>query len=622
MKRRLFILAAGAALLLAAPAGAGIFMPAVTYPTGGDPRSLAMGDVNGDGNRDLAVANFRDGSVSILLGDGAGGFQPKVDYPIGVGGPFLAMHDLNGDGRADIVAANPTWDTISVLLANADGTLQPKTDYPTPRLPVSVAIADTNGDGLSDIVVAGLVGTVSVFRGSGDGSFAAHPRVDSAAGVQPSAIAAADLNGDGRIDLAAASSGSGTVAILPGVGNGSFGPGTNYFIGGALSSIAIRDLNGDGRADVVLGNQSFSVPMLLGAGNGSFVLSSSVTTEIRSFAVAVADFNADGRADIAVSGGGAFTGFDKLSVLFGGGDGTFPLSSSVSLTRTGQLAVGDLNGDARPDVAVSGDIPDTVSVLLEVADSDPPSVSCGAQDGIWHASDVSLSCTAADAGVGLAKPVDAAFALWTSVPFGVETANAFTGSRQVCDLFGNCAPTVGPLGGNKVDKKAPTITLSSPVAGSVYLLNQAVKGTYACVDPGSGLASCGAPVPNGTRIDTASIGAKDFDVDSVDAVGNVAPTASAPYVVAYGVKLLFDPTAATRSLTLELVDAPGANVSSGAIELTLQAIDGTPVSGQTFSFAKRPASYKYSPRLVAGTHTLTFTAGADPTTHTVTFVSP
>jgi Tol biopolymer transport system component len=90
-------------------------------------------------------------------------------------------------------------------------------------------------------------------------------------------------------------------------------------------------------------------------------------------------------------------------------------------------------------------------------DTDAPDVTCGSADGAWHGDNVAIGCTATDAGSGVAE-ADAAFALTTSVAAGTEDASAQTGSRQVCDLAGNCAPA-GPIGGNKIDRKAPKLAL-------------------------------------------------------------------------------------------------------------------------------------------------------------------
>ena len=154
-------------------------------------------------------------------------------------------------------------------------------------------------------------------------------------------------------------------------------------------------------------------------------------------------------------------------------------------------------------------------------DSTPPIIACSAADGVWHPADVSLACTAGDPISGLAVSGEAAFSLATSVAAGTEVVNAFTSTRQVCDVAGNCA-TAGPLGSNKIDKKAPIITISTPQDGATYAKKQALLAGYTCVDGGSGSASCSGTVASGAPIDTATSGVKTFTITSTDAVGNTA----------------------------------------------------------------------------------------------------
>src|SRR5437762_5743983 len=82
---------------------------------GAFPASVAVGDFNGDGRQDLAVANETN-NVSILLGDGAGNFSPAT--PFGVGSlPFsVAVGDFNGDGKQDLAVANHISNNVSILL--------------------------------------------------------------------------------------------------------------------------------------------------------------------------------------------------------------------------------------------------------------------------------------------------------------------------------------------------------------------------------------------------------------------------------------------------------------------------------------------------------------------------
>ena len=181
------------------------------------------------------------------------------------------------------------------------------------------------------------------------------------------------------------------------------------------------------------------------------------------------------------------------------------------------------------DGTVEGGCGGSTSFTLTVADTIAPSVSCAAPDGAWHALNVSLACTASDNGTGLANPSDATFSLVTSVGAGIETNNASTGSRAVCDVAGNCM-TAGPIAGNKIDRKGPGITLTTPANGAVYQQFQAVNGSYTCSDGGSGLATCAGTVPNLSYINTLTLGSKTFVVNATDATGN-ASTATVTYDV-------------------------------------------------------------------------------------------
>jgi hypothetical protein len=178
----------------------------------------------------------------------------------------------------------------------------------------------------------------------------------------------------------------------------------------------------------------------------------------------------------------------------------------------------------------AGSYADYDYVRLTPSDQLAPTITCGAADGEWHADDVSTVCTANDDGSGLANPADASFSLTTAVPAGSETADAATDSRQVCDVAGNCA-TAGPIAGNKVDKKAPGITLTVPAA-TAYLLNQSVAADYTCADGGSGVVACTGTAADGNNIDTASAGAKTFMVNARDNVGNIN-SQSVQYTVNY-----------------------------------------------------------------------------------------
>jgi hypothetical protein len=280
--------------------------------------------------------------------------------------------------------------------------------------------------------------------------------------------------------------------------------------------------------------------------------------------------------------------------------------------------------------------------VVVMLDKTPPAINCGVSDGLWHAADVSILCSASDAGSGLANSADASLSLSTSVPAGTETANAATGTHSVCDVAGNCA-TAGPITGNMVDKKPPSITISSPANGSSYLLNQAVNANFSCTDGGSGVATCSGSVANGSPIDNATVGSKTVTVNAADNVGNVASPQSVTYSVGYGVCLLYDPTRSVQSgstipLKIQLCDANNADVSSSSIVVhglslaqastnaseVLQASgNANPDNDFRFDSTLGPAGgyiFNLSTKgLTTGSYLLTFAAGADALPHALSF---
>jgi hypothetical protein len=181
-------------------------------------------------------------------------------------------------------------------------------------------------------------------------------------------------------------------------------------------------------------------------------------------------------------------------------------------------------------------------------DKKAPSVSCGVADGAWHAADVSIACTAADGGSGLANAGDASFDLTTNVPAGTEDANASTGTRSVADAVGNSA-TAGPVTGNKVDKKAPSIACQSPAP--VFVLGQSPANvTGVATDGGSGPAS----QTLSAAADTSSVlgNPKSVTLSAADNVGNSASRACA-YSVVFGFHGFFQPV--DNSPVLNVVNA-------------------------------------------------------------------
>jgi hypothetical protein len=161
------------------------FLPVVLFDSGGgdeggDFRSVAVADVNGDGIPDIVVANHSGNTVGVLLGNGDGTFQPPMTYDSGGPNPTgISIADLNGDGKPDLVVGlNAGIGAVAVLLGNGDGTFQPAVTYGLgywAAFGFDVAVADVNHDGKPDLIVAAscldVGGCVGVLLGNGDGTF-------------------------------------------------------------------------------------------------------------------------------------------------------------------------------------------------------------------------------------------------------------------------------------------------------------------------------------------------------------------------------------------------------------------------------------------------------------------
>jgi uncharacterized repeat protein (TIGR01451 family) len=287
--------------------GDGTFQAAVNSNDGGggNPHSVAIGDFNGDGKQDLAVPN-NAGSVSILLGNGNGTFQAPVNYGAGASGSqSVAVGDFNSDGKTDLVVTNFTNTSVSILLGNGDGTFQAPVIYLNPDFTESVAVGDLNGDGKVDLAVAtrsffSPTGAVWILLGNGDGTFQSAATYGTGAG--PDFVIIKDFNRDGKADLAVANGSSNNLSILLGNGDGTFQGAVSYPVGQVPVSVASGDFNGDGQQDLVVVNSTSPyVSMLLGNGNGTFQAAVNYQAGILASGLAVADFNADGKPDLAVA---------------------------------------------------------------------------------------------------------------------------------------------------------------------------------------------------------------------------------------------------------------------------------------------------------------------------------
>ena len=189
----------------------GGFAPPVFHPAPGFPGKIAAGDLNRDGNQDLVVANMSFGEIAVLLGDGTGDFAPALRHPVSdtFRGPYtLALGDVNHDGNLDVVTANSAFldhdDSLSLLLGDGAGSFAAPqilrlTGHATRYDPKDVVLADTDNNGHLDIVTANFA--AQRFRSSPatvEAAFQASPFAHTG---RSDGSALADVSGDGSLTL-------------------------------------------------------------------------------------------------------------------------------------------------------------------------------------------------------------------------------------------------------------------------------------------------------------------------------------------------------------------------------------------------------------------------------------
>lgn len=347
--------------------------PESTIATGNDPVAVVTADFNGDGNLDLAVANYKDNTVSIYLGNGDGTFNSNGTLATGNGPIALATADFNGDGFVDLAVLNETDNTVSIFLGNGDGTFALKGTYATGVNPVAMVTGDFNNDGHTDLAVVNQNdSTVSILLGNGDGTFQAQSTF--ATGKTPSAITTADFSNNGNLDLAVTNQAANTLSIFMGNGNGTFTPNGTLTTGNAPVAVVSGefDLNNNTNIDLVALNQvDNTMSVYLGAGDGTFTLTTTFglndgsSSGNKPVAIATGDFNVDGLTDLAVTDEDANT----VGVFIGNGDGTFqlPLLFATGTTPVG-LTAGTFEGSTTaPGLAITDSGANTLTIILDNA---------------------------------------------------------------------------------------------------------------------------------------------------------------------------------------------------------------------------------------------------------------
>lgn len=320
--------------------GDGTFLPQADLAVDSIPLSIVAADFNGDSLPDLAVsnsynsnANPPDASITIYLCNGDGTFNRKGNFisPPGLTGPIVTG-DLNGDGQLDLAVTN------GFHPGHGDGTFGPKIFfYPEKMGGSPYFIRDFTGDGKADVALRD-----GLLPGNGDGTF--KDLIEYTGGTEhnptvllPNGIG--DFNGDGRLDLVA----NGPAALI-GNGDGTFRKSRDYRFapsGTQIGFVAAEDFNLDGgRTDLAVlhaGEDNTILQMMHGYGEGTFHLANrysfpKYSESFGSSSGTMGDLNNDGRPDLVLS----FTG-NHIAVLLNETPSTDSTPPNLKATLTGTM---------------------------------------------------------------------------------------------------------------------------------------------------------------------------------------------------------------------------------------------------------------------------------------------
>ena len=372
-------------------------------------------DFNEDGRTDLIAADTmqtgpgaRPNRLLIAIGRGDGTFTTPT--PVGLVALPLNVGDFNADGFIDVVIARE--ERLEILPGRGNGTFAAPVAVDAYQLVDELRdwahTADIDGDGRRDIVVAGRFNDVKWYRGNGNFTFQTPVELPIVAGgYQPSDATSGDFNGDGRRDLAVVSQYG--IDLFLRTGPTTFSASVISSPGGPLTDVTAWDMNGDGRLDLVASSGDFEhfefyvdpgeVLILPGNGNGTFGPAARHSVGVTgAMSVVVGDFNGDGRLDAATSNRSAvFDGdlwmqfVDSISILPGDGTGRLLPATTLTLSdvqpgtfrtdprypyenRQHQLNTSNLDGNGRTDLIAS---PAAILLQRAPAANRPPEAFAG-----------------------------------------------------------------------------------------------------------------------------------------------------------------------------------------------------------------------------------------------------
>ena len=356
------------------------------YAVGTAPQSILLGDFDGDGKSDYVYVNtISTGTVAVYRNTGTGktiAFTANVSTYTGSYPCAVMIGDVDGDGKLDLVVTNLSTNTVSILRnTSTTGSISfaSKVDFSTGNGPEYFAIGDVDGDGRIDMIItAANSNTVSFYRNTGSiGNISFASAVTYSTGIAPTAVAIADLNNDGKPDIAVTNYNSSSVSVLINRstnGTVSFDNKVDFATTSGGYNIDIHDLDGDGKPDLIIPNNSnngstVSILKNINTTSGASFNAGSLATKIdftvgsNPAGVSVADIDGDGKPDVAVSNRNANT----VSLLRNiSSSGSLSFDNKVDFataTDPRGVVLGDIDNDGKPDILSVNPNSNSISIL-------------------------------------------------------------------------------------------------------------------------------------------------------------------------------------------------------------------------------------------------------------------
>ena len=321
----------------------------------------ALDDLDGDGDLDVSSSFSGAGRVIVAMNDGAGSLRMR-NFAMGGSPVTMGTADLDADGHIDIYSCDVSGaGAIHVMLGDGTGEFVHRGAFSTRAIPYHAVPADFDGDGRPSIVSANFAGTISILRPSdsllGDPELV---RFRTAA----STVAAGDFNRDGDLDLAVGHSAASQVTIVLGDGTGALDE-AGVFELTTPRHIVVEDMDGDGHLDIVgAGTTRRVAAVAWNDGAGGFPTQSTVPVEATPFTAAAGDVDGDGIADIVT----ASELSSVVTFIPGRGGREFGVPRNVPVGAGPRwVGIGDMNGDGRADMVSADRAGNSISVLLNQA---------------------------------------------------------------------------------------------------------------------------------------------------------------------------------------------------------------------------------------------------------------